>query len=57
MDPRVRLLNDAAVRPKAHYVLYWAQMNRRTQFNHGLVEAVRLANELRGLSQEERRRA
>ncbi|HEX5227523.1 MAG TPA: deoxyribodipyrimidine photo-lyase, partial [Bryobacteraceae bacterium] len=44
MDGRVQLLNDARVRSKARYVLYWAQVNRRVAFNHGLAYAVELAN-------------
>lgn len=38
-------LNDAPVRDGAKYVLYWAQMNRRVDFNHALAFAVELANE------------
>lgn len=45
-DPRVRKLNDAPFRENARYVLYWAQINRRVDFNHGLVLAAELANEL-----------
>lgn len=47
VDPRVRQLNQAAVRPSAKYVLYWAQMNRRVDANHGLAFATQLGNELR----------
>ena len=43
---RVRKLNDAPVRAGARYVLYWAQMNRRADSNHGLAWAAQLANEL-----------
>jgi len=46
MEKRVRKLNDAVPRQGAHYVLYWAQMNRRTESNHALAYAVSLANEL-----------
>src|SRR5579862_226078 len=42
-DHRVQLLNSAPVRPDAKYVLYWAQVNRRVGFNHGLAFAVDLA--------------
>ncbi len=44
---RVRKLNSADDRPKADYVLYWAQMNRRVDGNHGLLYAVELANKYR----------
>jgi deoxyribodipyrimidine photo-lyase len=47
MKDRVRLLNDAPVRPQASYVLYWAQMNRRTIANHALAHAITLANDLK----------
>ena len=43
-DTRVQLLNSAPFRPGAKYVLYWAQVNRRVQWNHGLAYAVELAN-------------
>jgi deoxyribodipyrimidine photo-lyase len=42
---RVLKLNDAGVRRKAEYVLYWAQMNRRAQSNHALEYAIQLGNE------------
>ncbi len=45
MRDRVRKLNDAPFRPQARYVLYWAQMNRRTEYNHALAHAIELANE------------
>ena len=32
---RVSKLNSAGDRPDAEYVLYWAQMNRRVDANHG----------------------
>jgi deoxyribodipyrimidine photo-lyase len=41
---RISKLNSAAERPDAEYVLYWAQMNRRVDGNHGLLYAVELAN-------------
>lgn len=41
---RVSKLNSAADRSDAEYVLYWAQMNRRVDANHGLLYAVELAN-------------
>lgn len=44
---RVRLLNDAPARSGARYVLYWAQIHRRIDFNHGLAYAVELANRLK----------
>src|SRR5271167_1092575 len=43
-DSRVQPLNSAAFRPGAKYVLYWAQLNRRVAWNHGLAHAVALAN-------------
>jgi deoxyribodipyrimidine photo-lyase len=43
---RIRLLNDAAVRSSARYVLYWAQMNRRVDSNHALQRAIQLGNDL-----------
>jgi len=42
---RVLRKNDAAIRQKAGYVLYWAQMNRRAQSNHALEYAIELGNE------------
>lgn len=47
MDHRIRALNDKPIRGGAKYVLYWAQMNRRTESNHALAHAVSLANEHR----------
>src|ERR1700679_2497452 len=41
---RVQLLNGAPFRDRAKYVLYWAQVNRRVAYNHGLAYAVELAN-------------
>ena len=43
---RVRKLNDDAIRTRARYVLYWAQMNRRVESNQALAHAAALANEL-----------
>ena len=45
---RIRKLNEAPERADAKYVLYWAQMNRRVDGNHGLLYAVEIANR-RGL--------
>jgi deoxyribodipyrimidine photo-lyase len=41
---RVTPLNHAPERPDRDYVLYWAQMNRRVDANHGLLYAAELAN-------------
>ena len=41
---RIAKLNEAPERPEREYVLYWAQMNRRVDANHGLLYAVELAN-------------
>jgi len=41
------VLNDAPVRPRADYVLYWAQMNRRADSNHALEFAAARANALK----------
>ena len=41
---RITRLNQAPERPERDYVLYWAQMNRRVESNHGLLYAVELAN-------------
>jgi deoxyribodipyrimidine photo-lyase len=43
-DSRVQLLNSAPFGDRAKYVLYWAQVNRRVEWNHGLAYAVELAN-------------
>lgn len=43
---RVRQLNQPELRVGGRYVLYWAQMNRRVESNHGLAYAVELANGL-----------
>ncbi len=45
MEHRVQTLNAQPYRPNASYVLYWAQMNRRVDFNQALAHAVQLANE------------
>ncbi|MBI4891068.1 MAG: deoxyribodipyrimidine photo-lyase [Acidobacteria bacterium] len=45
MRERIRTLNDKPVRSGARYVLYWAQMNRRVESNHGLLRAAEIANE------------
>ena len=42
---RIRKLNTAPERQGGHYVLYWAQMNRRVDANHGLLYAAQLANQ------------
>ncbi|HCC57363.1 MAG TPA: deoxyribodipyrimidine photolyase [Solibacterales bacterium] len=42
--PRIRKLNDAPMRLRARYVLYWSQMNRRAESNHALQHAIELAN-------------
>jgi deoxyribodipyrimidine photo-lyase len=41
---RIVKLNSAPERPDRKYVLYWAQMNRRVDANHGLLYAAELAN-------------
>src|ERR1700759_4671122 len=41
---RVQKLNRAPERQERRYVLYWAQMNRRVDFNHRLLYACDLAN-------------
>jgi deoxyribodipyrimidine photo-lyase len=46
MSDRARALNGAPMRENASYVLYWAQMNRRVESNHGLQRAVEHANRL-----------
>ncbi len=46
VHPRIRLLNEAPVNPGAKYVLYWAQMNRRVDSNHGLAYAIHWADKL-----------
>jgi deoxyribodipyrimidine photo-lyase len=44
---RISKLNSAPERPERQYVLYWAQMNRRVDSNHGLLYAAELANRFR----------
>ncbi|HEX3683770.1 MAG TPA: deoxyribodipyrimidine photo-lyase [Bryobacteraceae bacterium] len=41
---RISKLNGAPERPERKYILYWAQMNRRVDANHGLLYAAELAN-------------
>ncbi len=43
---RIHKLNDAPEHPERSYVLYWAQMNRRVDGNHGLLYACEIANRL-----------
>jgi deoxyribodipyrimidine photo-lyase len=45
VDHRIQRLNQARFRSNAKYVLFWAQMNRRVDFNHALAYAAQLANE------------
>lgn len=45
MDKRVQQLNERPFRKEGKYVLYWAQVNRRVESNHGLLYAAELANE------------
>ena len=42
---RITKLNAAPDRPDRRFVLYWAQMNRRVDANHGLLYAAELANQ------------
>lgn len=45
VDPeRISKLNSAPDRADRQYVLYWAQMNRRVEWNHALLYAAELAN-------------
>ena len=46
LEDRVRKLNHAEVNGRGRYVLYWAQVNRRVDFNQALMFAADLANEL-----------
>ncbi|MGC8792659.1 MAG: deoxyribodipyrimidine photo-lyase [Bryobacteraceae bacterium] len=46
LEERVRSLNQAPVSPHGRFVLYWAQVNRRADFNQALAWAAALANEL-----------
>ncbi len=41
---RITKLNAAPERPERRYIIYWAQMNRRVDANHGLLYAAELAN-------------
>ncbi len=41
---RIRILNNQPPRERAAYVLYWAQMNRRVEYNHALTHAADIAN-------------
>jgi deoxyribodipyrimidine photo-lyase len=41
---RILRLNSAPERPGRKYVMYWAQMNRRVDANHGLLYAAEVAN-------------
>src|SRR6201996_8127827 len=41
---RISKLNSVPERPERKYVLYWAQMNRRVDANHGLLYAAEIAN-------------
>ena len=43
---RILKLNEMAERPERRYVLYWAQMNRRVDANHGLLYACEMADRL-----------
>ncbi len=45
MHERVKSLNDAVPRQDGEYVLYWSQMNRRVESNHGLNYAIEIANQ------------
>ena len=45
-DPRVRTWNDAPVRSRGEFVLYWMQMYRRPEDNAALAYAIIRANEL-----------
>lgn len=45
-DPRMRLENDAPVRGKRGYVLYWMTEARRTRWNRALARAVTLAKSM-----------
>lgn len=45
-DLRLRLENDAPVRPKRSYVLYWMTEARRTRWNRGLARAITLAKSM-----------
>jgi len=46
-DKRVTCLKAAPIPKNARYVLYWMQMAKRAEFNHGLNFAIAKANELK----------
>ncbi len=46
MQERVRQLNQAPLPASGRYVLYWAQMNRRVEANHGLAYACQISREV-----------
>lgn len=46
MNERVRHWNQSGLRAAGEYVLYWAQMNRRADWNQALDYAIEKANEL-----------
>ncbi len=46
VNERVQILNNAPVRARADYVLYWCQMNRRAVANQALEYAAQHANAL-----------
>jgi len=45
LPERCQLLNRASWRDQGRYVVYWAQMNRRVESNHGLAFAVEIGNQ------------
>jgi deoxyribodipyrimidine photo-lyase len=47
VEERVRKIEEAGVRARAAYVLYWMRVNRRTESNHALHFASELANRLK----------
>jgi deoxyribodipyrimidine photo-lyase len=47
INERVVQLNDKQPNTSARYVLYWMQMFKRTSHNHGLIWAIRKANEMK----------
>lgn len=46
MEERIRKIEDAGVRSRGEYVLYWMRANRRVESNHALQFAAALANRL-----------
>ena len=46
MHPRIKQLNGHQPNPAAKYVLYWAQMNRRVEYNHALAYAIHWGGKL-----------